>query len=219
MPLFSRGLNPLLADWKGRSAWVVGASSGIGRATAEALHRQGARAIVSPRHGGAVKAFVRGRGGCLALPLDVTDAAAVDAAAQAVLAHAGGAPDLILYCAGHYRPLRATEFDLAEMQHHLAVNYGGVLHLLDAALPMLLKAGRGHLALVGSVAGYRGLPMSLAYGPRSEEHTSELQSHSDLVCRLLLEKKKSPPSASAPMARNRSPPSWSTSTTRSRMPS
>src|SRR5256885_13521272 len=67
---------------------------------------------------------------CLALPLDVTDAAAVDAAAQAVLAHAGGAPDLILYCAGHYRPLRATEFDLAEMQHHLAVNYGGVLHLL-----------------------------------------------------------------------------------------
>src|SRR5438132_4071136 len=30
----------------------------------------------------------------------------------------------------------------------------------------------------------------LAGEPRSEEHTSELQSHSDLVCRLLLEKKK-----------------------------
>lgn len=165
MPLFSRGLNPLLADWKGRSAWVMGASSGIGRATAEALHRQGARVIVSARHGGALQDFVRDREGCLALPMDVTDVAAVGAAAQAVLAHAGGAPDLIVYCAGHYRPLRAAEFDLTEMQRHLAVNYGGVLHLLDAALPMLLKAGRGHLALVGSVAGYRGLPMSLAYGP------------------------------------------------------
>src|SRR5215211_6550739 len=38
-----------------------------------------------------------------------------------------------------------------------------------------------------------GQPPSLlceTHGPRSEEHTSELQSHSDLVCRLLLEKKK-----------------------------
>ncbi|AOV06080.1 MULTISPECIES: SDR family NAD(P)-dependent oxidoreductase [Delftia] len=165
MPLLSRRLNPPLRDWKGRSAWLLGASSGIGRATAEALHGQGARVIVSARHGGALQDFVRGREGCLALPLDVTDAQAVAQAARAVRAHVGRAPDLVVYCAGHYRPQRATEFDLAEMQRHLAVNYGGALHLLDAVLPMLLEAGQGHLALVGSVAGYRGLPMSLAYGP------------------------------------------------------
>src|SRR5438034_3213419 len=35
-----------------------------------------------------------------------------------------------------------------------------------------------------------GLGLGLGPTPRSEEHTSELQSHSDLVCRLLLEKKK-----------------------------
>src|SRR5260221_2952107 len=34
------------------------------------------------------------------------------------------------------------------------------------------------------------MPAARPCGPRSEEHTSELQSHSDLVCRLLLEKKK-----------------------------
>jgi short-subunit dehydrogenase len=51
------------------------------------------------------------------------------------------------------------------MQRHLAVNYQGALHLLDAVLPRLLAAGQGHLSLVGSVAGYRGLPLSLAYGP------------------------------------------------------
>src|SRR5947207_10552559 len=39
----------------------------------------------------------------------------------------------------------------------------------------------------------------VAYLQRSEEHTSELQSHSDLVCRLLLEKKKTkPPAAQQP---------------------
>ena len=165
MPLFTKPLNPPLADWPGRCVWIVGASSGIGRATAEALHAQGASVVVSARDGAALQDFVRGRPGCLALPLDVTDAPAVQAAARAVQAHAGRAPDLVLYCAGHYRPQRATQFELAEMQRHLAVNYGGALHLLDAVLPMLLAAGRGHLALVGSVAGYRGLPMSLAYGP------------------------------------------------------
>lgn len=165
MPLFSHRLNPPLRDWQGRTAWILGASSGIGRATAEALYKQGAGVIVSARQDHALQDFVQGHPGCLALPLDVTDAPAVAAAAQAVQVHAGKAPDLVLYCAGHYLPQRATAFDLPEMQRHLAVNYGGALHLLDAVLPMLLATGQGHLALVGSVAGYRGLPMSLAYGP------------------------------------------------------
>src|SRR5436190_20310547 len=43
------------------------------------------------------------------------------------------------------------------------------------------RAGAAHLAVEGPVRGPH---------QRSEEHTSELQSHSDLVCRLLLEKKK-----------------------------
>lgn len=165
MSLLSARLNPPLHDWQGRSAWILGASSGIGRATAEALHRQGARVIVSARQGQALQDFAHSHDGCMALPLDVTDAAAMAAAARTVLGHCGKAPDLILYCAGRYQPQRATAFDLDEMQRHLAVNYGGALLLLDAVLPMLLAAGQGHLALVGSVAGYRGLPMSLAYGP------------------------------------------------------
>lgn len=165
MSLLNARLNPPMARWQGKCAWIVGASSGIGKATAEALHAEGARVIVSARDAAALEAFAAGHPGCVALPLDVTRPETVAEAARAVQAHAGGAPDLVLYCAGLYRPLRATEFDLAEMQHHLAVNYVGALQLLDAVLPMLLEAGHGHLALVGSVAGYRGLPMSLAYGP------------------------------------------------------
>ncbi|KGG84701.1 short-chain dehydrogenase [Comamonas thiooxydans] len=105
-----------------------------------------------------------GRSGFLVLPLDVTQPETMAEATATVKAYAG-APDLVLYCAGRYRPQRATAFDLLEMKQHLAVNYVGALQLLDAVIPMLLDAGRGHLALVGSVAGYRGLPMSLAYGP------------------------------------------------------
>ncbi len=155
--------NPPLNDWHGKTVWLVGASSGIGQATAHALHARGARVVVSARNAKSLDDFVRGHTGALALPLDASDAAAVRVAAQTVLAL--GPLDVLMYCAGYYRELRATEFDLAEMLKHQQVNYTGALYLLDAVLPALLQRGSGHISLVGSVAGYRGLPKSLAYGP------------------------------------------------------
>jgi NAD(P)-dependent dehydrogenase (short-subunit alcohol dehydrogenase family) len=157
-------LNPRITDWRGRRVWIVGASSGIGAATAAALHRAGAQVAVSARDAAALDRFAADHTGSLAVPLDATDEAAVrDAAGR--LQSAWGGIDLAIYCAGHYRPQRATAFDLADMQRHLQVNYVGALYLIAAVLPAMLAAGRGHLSLVGSVAGYRGLPNSIAYGP------------------------------------------------------
>ena len=155
--------NPPMNDWHGKTVWLVGASSGIGEATAHALHAAGARVVVSARNAAALDAFARSHAGAVALPLDVSDPAAVQAAAQTVLA--SGAPDLVMYCAGYYRAMRATGFDLDDMLRHQQVNYVGALYLLDAVLPALLARGSGHLSLTGSVAGYCGLPNSLAYGP------------------------------------------------------
>jgi short-subunit dehydrogenase len=73
--------------------------------------------------------------------------------------------DVVVYCAGYYKSVRATAYSLPEMLQHQAVNYTGALHMLDAVLPSLLQQGHGHLSLISSVAGYRGLPQSLAYGP------------------------------------------------------
>ena len=61
--------------------------------------------------------------------------------------------------------MRAETLDLPDMLRHIEVNYAGALKVLDAVLPALLARGNGHISLVGSVAGYRGLPQSLAYGP------------------------------------------------------
>ncbi|MFT7773739.1 SDR family NAD(P)-dependent oxidoreductase [Roseateles sp.] len=158
-------LNPPLQDWPGRWVWVIGASSGIGRAAAVALSQQGARVIVSARQAAPLRDFEREHPGSVALPLDVTRPESLQAAATSVTALAQGAPALILYCAGHYKAQQAVHFDRQEMEKHLAVNYGGVLHLLEAVLPTMITARSGHLCLVASVAGYRGLPLSLAYGP------------------------------------------------------
>ncbi len=161
-------LNPKIDDWAGRIVWLVGASSGIGRATAALLHTKGAAVIVSARSADALSEFTAAHAGSQALALDTTDAQALrDATTQIVRRH--GRIDLVAYCAGTYRALRATAFDLEEALRHQRVNYVGALYLLDAVLPLLLKqaaAGAGgHLSLMASVAGYRGLPRSLAYGP------------------------------------------------------
>ncbi len=157
-------LNPQLVDWHGQVVWIVGASSGIGRATAVLLHQKGAIVAVSARNVAALDLFVQEHRGAIALPMDVTDVASVANAARELLAQTGKL-DLVFACAGHYKAQRATQFDLQEMLRHQAVNYVGPLHVLDAVLPQMLAAKRGHISLMGSVAGYRGLPQALAYGP------------------------------------------------------
>lgn len=168
-------LNPLLRDWAGKTVWLVGASSGIGQACADLLHAQGATVFVSARKAALLDAWVaahpgadaQGRPRAVALPLDVTDRRALQLASDAIAER--GPLDLVVYCAGYYLPVDAQSYSLEEMLRHEQVNYVGALYLLEAVLPHLKQqaaAGQGgHLSLVSSVAGFRGLPKSLAYGP------------------------------------------------------
>jgi len=157
-------LNPRIENWSGKVVWLVGASTGIGRATAVRLHAAGAKVIVSARGGAELDGFVRGHEGSRAMALDATDRDAMRGAAQRIVSECGRL-DLAMYCAGYYRAMRATAFDLDDALRHEQVNYVGALHLLDAVLPVLLRQRCGHLCLVSSVSGYRGLPKALAYGP------------------------------------------------------
>ena len=160
-------MNQPIQNWQGRRVWLVGASSGIGLACAKAMQAAGAHVIVSARDLGTLSewaAVCKTKGLPVALmSLDVTDALQVKYVARQVAA--GGPLDLVLYCAGHYRAQRATAFDLNDMLRHQDVNYNGLLRVLDAVLPVFLQQGHGHISLVSSVAGWRGLPNGLAYGP------------------------------------------------------
>jgi NAD(P)-dependent dehydrogenase (short-subunit alcohol dehydrogenase family) len=152
-----------ITDWRGKSVWLVGASTGIGRATAHALHAAGALVTVSARGQPALDTFAAEHAGAKVLSVDVADAASVEAAARTVLA--AGPLDVVFYCAGYYKEMRATQFDVAQMLRHNQVNYVGALYVLAAVLPHFLARKAGHISLVSSVAGYRGLPQGLAYGP------------------------------------------------------
>ena len=122
-------MNPPLRTWTQRSVWLIGASSGIGLATAHALHAAGARVVVSARQGALLDQFVATHPGAYALTLDVTDAQAMRDAAERVKARQG--LDVVVYCAGYYQAQSAQAYDLHSMQTHLSVNYTGALLLLD----------------------------------------------------------------------------------------
>lgn len=158
-----RPMNPPIPDWHGKTVWIVGASSGIGEATASRLHDLGAKVIVSARKAHDLQLFVERHPGSASITLDATDRDAVHAAAQELLL--AGPIDCVMYCAGHYTPMRAFAMQVDDMKRHMDINYFGALYVLEAVLPAMQVRGAGHISLVGSVAGYRGLPQSLAYGP------------------------------------------------------
>ena len=96
---------------------------------------------------------------------DATDAASMAAVATTIVGAWGGI-DTAIYLAGDYVPMRGWEIDLAAVERTLAVNVGGAYAFAAAVvLCCRLARGCGDMALVASVAGYRGLPKALAYGP------------------------------------------------------
>ncbi|HEY5636700.1 MAG TPA: SDR family NAD(P)-dependent oxidoreductase [Burkholderiales bacterium] len=152
-------LNPPIEDWRGRRVWLVGASSGIGAALAEALVARGARVAVSARSADVLESRFGGR--ARIEPLDVTDARAT-AATAARLGSEWGSLDLVIHLAGTYREMRPSSMDLEAVRAIIELNLTSVFNLLAAALPQMARGAQ--VSIVSSVAGYGGLPNSLAYG-------------------------------------------------------
>jgi len=153
-------VNPKINDWSGKRVWLVGASSGIGAALAQSLAQRGARVALSARNAEKLAAL-RIRDALLA-PCDATDTIALSRAHRTVLEsflHI----DLIIYLAGDYEPMCADNFKLDQAEKMVEINFIGAMRLSSIVLPCL-SAGDG-IAFAASVAGYRGLPKALAYGP------------------------------------------------------
>ncbi len=154
-------MNPKITDWRNKRVWLLGASSGIGAALAQALARDGARLVLSGRDAGRLADL--GIEAALLQPCDATDVSSLVMAREAIRSVLGGI-DLVIYLAGDYQPMHADHFDLAQAERLFGVNYLGAVRLTSILLPDFLMAGGG-IAFVASVAGYRGLPKAMAYGP------------------------------------------------------
>jgi NAD(P)-dependent dehydrogenase (short-subunit alcohol dehydrogenase family) len=156
-------INPCITDWSGKRVWLLGASSGIGAALGRLLLARGARvALLGAAPGTSRRGRQRPRRRCCCPAM--CDEASLQAAWETLLATWGGV-DVALYVAGDYVPMRAWELDAGTARHLIDVNFGGAVAFAACVVPQLLRQGNGQIGFMASVAGYRGLPKSLIYGP------------------------------------------------------
>lgn len=146
-----------------RVAWVTGAGTGIGRALALRLARDGWVVAVSARTEADLVALSNEASNIHAFPLDVTDSVRTEDVVNAIEGRLGPV-DLAVLNAGTYIPTSVAPFAPEAFRRQFDVNVMGAVNGLAALVPRLIARGRGHVAVVASVAGYRGLPAAAAYG-------------------------------------------------------
>ncbi len=148
-------------------AWITGASSGLGRALALRMAADGWSVAASARGVEPLTQLAARaedlKGEIRAYPLDVTDPAAVTVAVAAIDQDLGPIDQAVLN-AGTHRPVLATGLTAAAFRDVVALNLMGTVHCLEVLLPGMIARRGGRIAVVASVAGYRGLPTSAAYG-------------------------------------------------------
>lgn len=142
-----------------RRWWVIGASEGLGRAIALELAAAGAEVIASARNADQLTALVDEVPGISPLPMDVTDDASVAAASATV-----DGPYGMIYAAGAYEPMNARNWRPGAAETMADVNFLGALRVLSRLVPGLVAGGEGRIVLIGSLAGFRGLPGAIGYG-------------------------------------------------------
>ncbi len=152
--------------FSGRSAVITGGARGIGLAVAQRLAAQGAKVALWDLDGTALEeasASLQGAAGLSTSQLDITDEAAVEAAARETTA-AIGTPDILINNAGITGPNQKTwEYSLADWERVIAVDLNAVFLCCRALLPDMLSRGYGRVVNVASVAGKEGNPNAAAY--------------------------------------------------------
>lgn len=146
-----------------RTAWIVGASSGLGAALAKLLDGRVETVAISARSAEDLDAMQASSQTLVAYPLDVTDADAVARCYREIVDNAGEI-DLVVLSAGTWQVVVPPDLDPEVFKRSMEVNFMGVVNVLAQAVPAMMRRQAGQIAIISSVAGYRGLPKAAAYG-------------------------------------------------------
>ena len=146
-----------------KTIWITGASSGIGEASARKFAKEGWKVIISARRVELLEKLSTDEN-IFSYPLDVTDSVKAKEVFKKIIEDHGHV-DLCIFSSGTYERKSEKELDVQNIRHVIEVNFLGVINCVSAVEKYYKDKNNGHIAVVSSPVGYRGLPKSSGYTP------------------------------------------------------
>ena len=159
---------------KQKKIWITGASSGIGKAVAEKFAKEGWKVAVSARRKELLEEMAKNIN-IFSFPLDVTQTNQIDIVFKNILKEFGDL-DICLFSSGTYDPKTEQKIDSDKIKNVINVNFFGVVDSVKSVEDFFKERKSGHISIVSSIAGYRGLPNSSGYGPSKAALTNFTES-------------------------------------------
>ena len=157
-----------------KKIWITGASSGIGKAVAEKFAAEGWKVAVSARRKELLQDMAKDQN-ISSFPLDVTDRSQINNVFKNILKEFGNI-DVCLFSSGTYEPKDEQNIDPDKIKNVINVNFLGVIDCVKTVEEYFKNKKTGHISIVSSIAGYRGLPNSSGYGPSKAALTNFCES-------------------------------------------
>ena len=157
-----------------KKIWITGASSGIGKALAEKFSLEGWRVAISARRKEILDEMAE-KENIFSYPLDVTNQNQIKDVFSKIINDFGDL-DLCVFSSGTYDPKLEQEINIKQNKFVMETNFFGVLYCIKTVEKYFKEKKEGHISIVSSIAGYRGLPNSSGYGPSKAALTNLTES-------------------------------------------
>ncbi len=144
--------------------WITGASTGIGKAIAIKFSKNGWNVAISARRLELLEEISKQNQNVFSFPLDVTNKDNCHKVFSEIKNKLGKI-DLCVFSTGTWDPKKEKEIDVEQIENVMKVNFFGTLNSIKSVEKYFKDLGEGHISIVSSIAGYRGLPNSTGYGP------------------------------------------------------
>ena len=147
-----------------KKVWITGASSGIGKALAIKFANAGWQVAASARRENLLNELEKINPSIHSFPLDVIDLNNSKKIFEKIIEKLKEI-DLCIFSTGTYDPKTEREINVEQIKNVFDVNFFGTLNCIKSVEDYFKKKKEGHISIVSSIAGYRGLPNSTGYGP------------------------------------------------------
>ena len=147
-----------------KTIWITGGSTGIGKALAIKFANEGWNVAISARRENLLKELSDRYENISPFPLDVTDKENCKNIFNKVKEKFGEI-DICFFSTGTWDPKKEKDIDVEQIENVFKINFFGTVNSIKAVEEYYKNRNEGTIAIVSSIAGYRGLPNSTGYGP------------------------------------------------------